>query len=196
MCRLDRISAHLETPHCLTWICRDQNPSLSASCEVGELSAGITPRCSPDPGAGIAGAQRVGLCWWQREAVTASLGLCQVALVLPGCPVLCPSQVPQNSSDLLLGGRGSSHHREGVVCTSLLEFPTRCSVQIKCSLGFAPGSGAGSAVGDPRAHGEGRICPPQVVSLGLGAAWGWDGPVERPRSPPVQGGSDFPRGIF
>lgn len=125
MCRLDRISAHLETFHRLTWICRDQNPCLSASCEVGELSADITPRCGPGARAGFvgAGAKRVRLRRWRGEAVTAP-GLCRVVLALPSCSVLCPSQIPQNVSNLLLGGQVSSHRWEGMDRTSLLEFPT------------------------------------------------------------------------
>lgn len=53
MCRLDRISAHLETFHRLAWICRDQNPCLSASGEVGEPSAHIAPGAAPAPGLGL-----------------------------------------------------------------------------------------------------------------------------------------------
>lgn len=35
----------------------------------------------------------------------------------------------------------------------------------------------------------------QVISLGLGGAWVWDGPMGQPRSPPAWDGSDFPGSI-
>ena len=66
---------------------------------------------------------------------------------------------------------------------------------MKSPPGFTPGSSVGSAVGNSRACGEGRICPTQVISPGLGDAWVWDGPVGRPRSPPAWDGSDFPGAI-
>lgn len=126
MCRLDRISAHLETFHRLPWICRDQNLRLSAGCEVGELSAAVAPRRGPGATAGsaLAGAERAGLCRWRGEGVPASLALCRVVLALSR--LLRFISIPDTPKRLQSAPRwpGRLPLRGGAVYTSLLEFPT------------------------------------------------------------------------
>lgn len=136
MCRLDRISAHLETFHRLTWICRDQNPCLSASCEVGELSADITPRCGPGARAGFAGAgaKRVRLRRWRGEAVTAS-SLCRVVLALPSCSVLCPSQIPKMFLICSLVARSAPTAGREWIAPLFLNFPPDAPYKWNLPLG-------------------------------------------------------------
>lgn len=87
MCRLDRISAHLETFHHLTWICCDQNSCLPVSCGVGELSAASPRGAVPCWGCSMGAGAR--FWWWRGEAfITAGsvsgLLVCSLSVVRVG----------------------------------------------------------------------------------------------------------------
>lgn len=106
MCRLACVSAHLETFHRLTWICCDQNPRVSTSSGVRELSAGITP--SP-----VLGWVLLVLNTWGFMGGVGTLSQHRWACVRVSWSFQAARfyvQVPQNVSNLLLGGLGDPHH--------------------------------------------------------------------------------------